>query len=59
MTSQNPHVHRLLLTLASIGLPEHQLRVIAPEVGGGFGSKIHHYPDEALAAFCAMQLSGR
>ena len=56
MTSQNPHVHRLLLTLASIGLPEHRIRVIAPEVGGGFGSKIHHYPDEALAAFCAMQL---
>jgi carbon-monoxide dehydrogenase large subunit len=56
MTSQNPHVHRLLLSLASLGLPEHRIRVIAPEVGGGFGSKIHHYPDEAITAFCAMQL---
>ena len=56
MTSQNPHVHRLLMSLASLGLPEHRIRVIAPEVGGGFGSKIHHYPDEAITAFCAMQL---
>ena len=55
MTSQNPHVHRLLMTLASISLPEHKIRVIAPEVGGGFGSKIHHYPDEAIAAWCAME----
>ncbi len=56
MTSQNPHVHRLLLSLAAIGLPEHKIRVIAPEVGGGFGSKIHVYPDEAIASWCAMQL---
>jgi carbon-monoxide dehydrogenase large subunit len=55
MTTQNPHLHRLLLTLASLNLPEHKIRVIAPEVGGGFGSKIHHYPDEAVAAFCAMR----
>jgi len=56
MTSQNPHVHRLLMSLASISLPEHKIRVIAPEVGGGFGSKIHHYPDEAIAAWCAMEI---
>lgn len=56
MTSQNPHVHRLLMSLASLGLPEHKIRVIAPEVGGGFGSKIHHYPDEALAAWCSMRV---
>ena len=56
MTSQNPHVHRLLMSLASINLPEHKIRVIAPEVGGGFGSKIHHYPDEAITAWCAMQV---
>ena len=55
MTTQNPHVHRLLMTLASIGLPEHKIRVVAPEVGGGFGSKIHHYPDEAIAGWCAMK----
>jgi carbon-monoxide dehydrogenase large subunit len=56
MTTQNPHVHRLLMTLASLGLPEHKIRVIAPEVGGGFGSKIHHYPDEAITAWCSMQV---
>ena len=56
MTSQNPHVHRLLLSMASINVPEHKLRIIAPEVGGGFGSKIHVYPDEAITAWCAMQL---
>jgi aerobic carbon-monoxide dehydrogenase large subunit len=56
MTSQNPHLHRLLMTLASLGLPENKIHIIAPEVGGGFGSKIHHYPDEAIAAFCSMRL---
>ena len=56
MTSQNPHIHRLLMSLASLGLPEHKIRVIAPAVGGGFGSKIHHYPDEAITAWCAMQV---
>ncbi len=56
MTTQNPHVHRLLMSLASLGLPEHKIRVIAPEVGGGFGSKIHHYPDEAITAWCAIRL---
>ncbi len=56
MTTQNPHVHRLLMSLASINLPEHKIRVIAPEVGGGFGSKIHHYPDEAIVSWCAMQI---
>ncbi|MDA2926828.1 xanthine dehydrogenase family protein molybdopterin-binding subunit [Acidobacteria bacterium AH-259-G07] len=56
MTSQNPHIHRLLMSLASLGLPEHKIRVIAPEVGGGFGSKIHHYPDEVIACWCSMQL---
>ncbi|MEL7061293.1 MAG: molybdopterin cofactor-binding domain-containing protein, partial [Acidobacteriota bacterium] len=56
MTSQNPHVHRLLMNLASLGLPEHKIRIVAPEVGGGFGSKIHHYPDEAIVAWCSMRL---
>ena len=56
MTSQNPHVHRLLMSLASVTLPEHKIRIIAPEVGGGFGSKIHHYPDEAIVSWCAIQV---
>ena len=56
MTTQNPHIHRLLMSLASLGLPEHKIRVIAPEVGGGFGSKIHHYADEAIASWASMQV---
>lgn len=56
MTTQNPHLHRLLMTLASMGMPEHKIRVIAPEVGGGFGSKIHHYPDEAVTSWCSIRL---
>ncbi|MFC6835108.1 xanthine dehydrogenase family protein molybdopterin-binding subunit [Halomarina ordinaria] len=55
MTSQNPHLHRLLMS-GVIGHPEHKLRVKAPEVGGGFGSKIHHYGDEALVAWCSKLL---
>ncbi len=53
MTTQNPHVHRLLMA-GVIGHPEHKLSVRAPDVGGGFGSKIHHYADEALVAWCSM-----
>ncbi|MFC7189266.1 xanthine dehydrogenase family protein molybdopterin-binding subunit [Halocatena marina] len=56
MTSQNPHLHRMLLSAGTLGIPENNIRVIAPEVGGGFGSKIYHYPDEAITAWCSMQL---
>lgn len=55
MTSQNPHIHRFLLSVI-LGLPEHRIRVVAPEVGGGFGSKIHCYPEEAVLSYLAMQL---
>lgn len=54
MTSQNPHLHRQLMS-AVLDIPEHKLHIVAPEVGGGFGSKIHHYPDEALACWCAVE----
>jgi carbon-monoxide dehydrogenase large subunit len=54
MTSQNPHLHRLLMS-GVIDHPEHKLRVRAPDVGGGFGSKIHHYADEALVALAAKR----
>ncbi|MFO7925284.1 xanthine dehydrogenase family protein molybdopterin-binding subunit [Natronomonas sp.] len=56
MTSQNPHLHRMLLSASTLGIPENRIEVIAPEVGGGFGSKIYHYPDEAVTAWCSMQL---
>jgi carbon-monoxide dehydrogenase large subunit len=41
-TSQNPHVIRLLMGAFVLHIPEHKLRVVAPDVGGGFGSKIYH-----------------
>src|SRR6476646_118514 len=46
---------RTLVTLM-LGLPEHQTRVITPEVGGGFGSKLNVYAEEALMGFIAMQI---
>ncbi len=55
-TSQNPHVIRLLMGAFVLGIPEHKLRVIAPDVGGGFGSKIFHYAEEAFCTFAAKQL---
>jgi carbon-monoxide dehydrogenase large subunit len=55
-TSQNPHVARLVLS-AFIGLaPEHKLRVIAPDVGGGFGSKIFIYAEETVCVWAARKI---
>jgi carbon-monoxide dehydrogenase large subunit len=55
-TSQNPHVARLVLS-AFIGLaPENKLRVIAPDVGGGFGSKIFIYAEETVCAWAAKKI---
>jgi aerobic carbon-monoxide dehydrogenase large subunit len=54
-TTQNPHIARFICSLVT-GLPEHKIRVIAPEVGGGFGSKIAVYPWEMIIAFCSMKL---
>ncbi|HEX7942889.1 MAG TPA: xanthine dehydrogenase family protein molybdopterin-binding subunit, partial [Gemmatimonadaceae bacterium] len=55
VTSQNPHICRFLCSVM-LKLPEHRIRVVAPEVGGAFGSKIPTYADEALACFAAMEL---
>ncbi|MDX1820725.1 MAG: xanthine dehydrogenase family protein molybdopterin-binding subunit [Paracoccaceae bacterium] len=55
-TSQNPHVIRLLMGAFVLGIPEHKLRVVAPDVGGGFGTKIFHYAEEAFCTFAARQL---
>ncbi|PRD38860.1 UNVERIFIED_CONTAM: cutL [Trichonephila clavipes] len=56
-TSQNPHVIRLLMGAFVLGIPEHKLRVVAPDVGGGFGSKIYHYAEEAFVTFAAKTLN--
>lgn len=55
-TSQNPHVIRLLMGAFVLGIPEHKLRVVAPDVGGGFGSKIFHYAEEAFCTFAAKAI---
>jgi len=52
-TSQNPHVIRLLMGAFVLHIPEARLRVIAPDVGGGFGSKIYHYAEEAIVTWAA------
>ncbi|CAO3360968.1 xanthine dehydrogenase family protein molybdopterin-binding subunit [Azospirillum palustre] len=55
-TSQNPHVTRLLMGAFVLGIPEHKLRVVAPDVGGGFGSKIFHYGEEAVVTWAARKV---
>ncbi len=55
-TSQNPHVIRLLMGAFVLNIPEHKLRVYAPDVGGGFGSKIFHYAEEALVTWAAKKI---
>ncbi len=55
-SSQNPHVIRLLMCAFVLGLPEHKVRVVSPDVGGGFGSKIFHYTEEALLTWCTRQI---
>lgn len=55
MTSQNPHVHRFLIS-AMTGIPENKLRIIATDVGGGFGSKIPCYGPELAIAWLATKL---
>jgi carbon-monoxide dehydrogenase large subunit len=56
-TSQNPHAIRLLMAAFVLHLPESKLRVVAPDVGGGFGSKIYHYAEEAAVTWAAGKLA--
>jgi carbon-monoxide dehydrogenase large subunit len=55
-STQNPHVIRLLMGAYVLNLPEHKLRVVGPDVGGGFGSKIYHYAEEAIVTWAAGKL---
>ena len=56
MPSQVPHMHRRWIA-ETVGIPEHLLRVVAPDIGGGFGAKMHLYPEELLCAYLARALS--
>ena len=56
-SSQNPHLTRLLMCAFVLGIPEHKVRVVAPDVGGGFGSKIFHYTEEALVIWASNKIN--
>jgi carbon-monoxide dehydrogenase large subunit len=53
--SQVPHMHRRWIA-ETVGIPEHRLRVVAPDIGGGFGAKMHLYPEELLCPYLARML---
>lgn len=55
-SNQNPHVIRVLLSIATLKISEEKIRVVAPDVGGGFGMKIYHYAEEVLSVFAAHRL---
>lgn len=57
VANQNPHVERLLMTAFVMGLPEHKVRVIAPDVGGGFGAKIYLYAEDVAVTWAAKKLN--
>lgn len=55
-STQNPHLIRLLMCAFVLGIPEHKVRVVSYDVGGGFGSKIYHYTEEALLTWASKQI---
>ena len=57
VANQNPHVERLLMTAFVMGLPEHKVRVIAPDVGGGFGAKIYLYAEDVCLTWASKKLN--
>ena len=56
VANQNPHVERLLMCAFVLGLPESKVRVIAPDVGGGFGSKIFLYPEDVALVWASKRV---
>jgi carbon-monoxide dehydrogenase large subunit len=56
VANQNPHVERLLMCAFVLGIPEHKMRVVAPDVGGGFGSKIFLYGEETAMVWASKQV---
>jgi carbon-monoxide dehydrogenase large subunit len=59
MSSQTPHIQRLLLAAFVMNVPEHKIRCISPDVGGAFGTKIFTYADYALTLFASKEIGGR
>jgi carbon-monoxide dehydrogenase large subunit len=57
VSNQNPHVERLLMCAFVLSLPEHKVRVIAPDVGGGFGSKIYLYAEDVALTWGSKQIN--
>lgn len=55
-STQNPHLIRLLMCAFVLGIPEHKVRVVSYDVGGGFGSKIYHYTEEALLTWASKEI---
>jgi carbon-monoxide dehydrogenase large subunit len=56
VANQNPHVERLLMCAFVLGIPEHKMRVVAPDVGGGFGSKIFLYNEETALVWASKKI---
>jgi carbon-monoxide dehydrogenase large subunit len=59
MSSQTPHIQRLLVGIFTMGIPEHKLRCISPDIGGAFGTKIFCYADMALVLYASKAVGGR
>ncbi len=57
LTTQNPHVHRLVLSAFNQLAPEHKLRVVGPDVGGGFGAKIFVYAEELVVGWACRKVN--
>ena len=58
-TSQNPHLDRLVIGAFMMNVPESKLHIIAPDVGGGFGSKIYVYPEEVVCLWASKRIGGK
>jgi len=55
-STQNPHLIRLLMCAFALGIPEHKVRIVSHDVGGGFGSKVYHYTEEALLTWVSKEI---